>query len=267
MKILKKIKELTEVDANLRVFYVADEENGGFKVRDDEITTTAISVISGQQAALVAARQEAADAKKGTAIDLTPLAEFGNDVASITASVTAKIEELTNAQSQGQKEVAKRIDDIKRQHSEALAAATATKDQEIASQREALHDYMLNTAIMGAANSWPGLNSKLVAPFARGHMAVKEIDGKPRTVIVDTDGQPRYSKNAERAGELMQADELLLEMSEQSDYKQLFPSKQADQGGGSQPRQTSPNGPRRTDKGKSMTSAQKISAGLDNLKK
>jgi len=265
MKIKKTVKLLSEVDANLHPFYEEDAENEGFKLRTDPITATAISVISGQQAALTKARGEATEAKKNGTVDLTALAEFGTDPASIATAVTAKIDELTNAQSQGQKDVAKRIDDIKKQHSEALVAATSSKDEEIASQKAALHDYMLDTSIMGAAGSWQGLNAKLVAPFARQHMAVQEVDGKPRTVILDTDNQPRYSKNTDRAGELMQADELLLEMSEQNDYKQLFPSQQANQGGGSQT-QTTTVGVRRPNATANMTPAQKIAAGLASKK-
>lgn len=261
MKILKQIKELTEVDANLRVFYEPNEAGDGYVIRSDEVTTTAISVISGQQAALTKARNEAAEAKKSGTVDLSALSEFGTDPASIASAVTTKIEELTNAQSEGQRAVAKRIDEIKKQHSEALAAATASKDQEIAATRQTLNNYMLDTSIMGAASSWQGLNAKLVSPFARQHMQVQDIDGKPRAVIVDSDGQPRYSKNPDRAGELMQADELLAEMSEQPDYKQLFPSQQASQGGGATTPKT-PVGVRRTNATDNMNPAQKISAGL-----
>lgn len=259
-KLKKKIQQLSEVDSNMHVFY-EEAEDGGYQLRGDEVTAAAISIISGQQNALAKAREEA----KASSVDLSPLADYGTDPESIAASVAAKIDELSNAASEGQKGVAKRIDEIKKQHSEALAAATAAKDQEIAQQKEALHNYMLDTTIFGAASAWQGLNAKLVAPFARQHMQVQEVDGKPRTVIVDSDGQPRYSKNPERAGELMQADELLHEMSETADYKQLFPSQQRETGGGAITQRT-PAGPRRTNKTDNMSSAQKIAHGLSNRK-
>jgi len=265
MKILKKVNDLNQVDSNLRVFYEPDEENGGFKIKSDEVTTTAISVISGQNAALQAARNEAKAAKEAAAVDLSPLSEFGSDPKSIASAVAAKIEELSNAAGSSQKEIEARISKIKKEHAEALAAATNAKDQEIAEQRKVLHDYMLNTEIMSAASGWPGLNARLVAPFARGQMTVAEIDGQPRVVVVDGDGQPRYSKNPDRAGELMRADELLREMSEQSDFRQLFPSPQAQQGGGAE-RQRTPVGGLRQTNNKNATPAQKIAAGLSSRK-
>ena len=265
MKIKKKVKKLSEVDSNLHPFYEEDAENEGFKLRTDQITATAISVISGQNAALAASRQEAKDAKDAGSVDLSALADYGTDPAGIAAAVTAKIEELSNAASTGQKDVAKRIDDIKKQHSEALVAATAEKDKEIAEQKTTLHNYMLNTAIMTAAGSWQGLNAKLVSPFALQHMQIAEVDGKARTVVVDSDNHPRYSKTPERAGELMQADELLVEMSEQADYKPLFPSQQAVTGGDMQPART-PLGVRRVDATAKMTPAQKIAHGLSKQK-
>jgi hypothetical protein len=263
-KLAKKIKALSDVDNNMQVFYEDDGE-GGYVLKSDAITSAAVAVITGQQNALERARQDAKAAKEAGSVDLTALADYGTDPESIAANVAAKIEELSTAQSQGQREVAKRIHDIKRQHSEALAAATASKDQEIAATKATLNDYMLDTSILGAAGTWQGLNPKLVAPFARGHMQVQEVDGKPRPVVIDSDGQPRYSKNPDRAGELMNAAELLVEMSEQDDYKQLFPSQQASRGGGALEQKT-PIGPRRTDNTKSMSAADKITAGLAERK-
>lgn len=147
-----------------------------------------------------------------------------------------------------------------------MTVATSAKDLEITALGNTLHNYMLDTSILGAAGSWPGLSAKLVQPFVRQHMKVADVEGKPRPVVVDADGQPRYSKMAERAGELMQPDELLLEMSEQADYRQLFPSQQAAQGGGATPPKT-PAGVRRTDKTANMTPAEKITAGLPGNKK
>jgi len=261
MKILKKVNELTEVDANLRVFYEEDTENGGYKLKSDEITATAISVISGLNGALGAARSEAEAAKRNGTVDLSVLADYGTDPQSIADAVNAKIEELSSAATSSQKDIEARISRIKKEHAEALAEATSAKDQEIMRQQQALHNYMLDTAVMSAATSWTGLNAKLVAPFARGQMKVAEIDGQPRVVVVDSDGQPRYSKNPDRAGEMMQADELLKEMSEQPDYRQLFPSQQASTGGGAEQTRT-PVGVRTGVKKENMTSAEKINAGL-----
>jgi len=259
MRIPKKIKSLSEVDTNLQVFYVEDADSGEFTLRDDQITATAISVLSGQQAVIERLRNENKSAKD-SAVDLSALSEFGSDPATIAESVKAKIEELTSKASHGQQEVAARIDTIKKQHAEALAAANSNHETELGKARSELHSYMMDTSVMAAATTWPGLSPKLVAPFVRQQMQVQEIDGKPQVVVVDANGQPRYSKTTERAGELMRPDELLMEMSGQDEYRQLFPSKQASQGGGAHTRQT-PLAPRKGDT-KNMTPADKISAGI-----
>jgi hypothetical protein len=63
----------------------------------------------------------------------------------------------------------------------------------------------------------------------------------------------------------MNPEELLAEMSEAKDYRQLFPSQQAGGGGGAEPRIT-PAGIPHGDKTKNMTPAQKIGHGLKTRK-
>jgi len=261
----RKVDTLDGVPENFRAFYEEAGDDGGFNLRTDAVTTTAVAAISGLNSALTKARADADTAKKNSTVDLSGLATYGTTVEEIVANVNKKVDELTQQKDHSQKSVSDRISQIQKEHTAAIAKLSADKDAELTSKDKTLHNYMLDQSVMQAAGAWPGLNPVLVAPFARERMAVKKIDDQVRVVVLGTDGEARYSKMAERAGELMQPDELLAEMSEQADYKQLFPSKQASTGGGAQPARV-PVGVRRTDATAGMTPAQKISAGLNQKK-
>lgn len=261
----RNVAELSVVPANCHAFYEKSaEDDGGFNLKTDTVTTAAVAVITGQNIALGKVRDEVTAAKAAKETDLTALSVYGTTVAEIAAAVGTKVEELTAAASGKESDVATRIAAVKKEHGEAVAALTATKDKEISTKQTQLETYMLDSAIMHAGAGWTGLNTKLISPFARDHMKVADVDGKPRVVVVGTDGETRYSTSPERAGELMNSEELLVEMSEAKDYRQLFPSQQANEGGGAQ-NSNSP-GVRRGDKTKNMTSAEKIGHGLKTRK-
>ena len=262
----RTVENLEGVPANCHAFYEkAEGEDGGYNLRTDAQTTAAVAVITGQNKALGAVRQEVTDAKKANSTDLSALSGYGDTIEAIATGVTAKIEELTAAASGKESDIAQRIAGIKKEHGEAVAALTATKDKEISTKQGQLEAYMLDSSIMHAGAGWIGLNTKLISPFAHKQMKVADVDGKPRVVVVGADGEARYSTSPERAGELMNPDELLVEMSEDKGYRQLFPSTQASEGGGAQQRNTA-TGVRRSDKTKNMTSAQKIGHGLKTKK-
>lgn len=264
----RNVDALDKVPANCQAFYEkADEDDGGFNLRTDTVTTAAVAVITGQNKALVAVRQEVTDAKKATKTDLSALSTYGDTIEAIATSVTTKIEELTAAASGKESDVAQRIAVIKKEHGEAVAALTTTKDKEITTKQGQLEAYMLDSSIMHAGSGWAGLNTKLISPFARQQMKVADVDGTPKVVVIGADGEARYSTSPERAGELMNSEELLVEMSEAKDYRQLFPSQQALEGGGAQQRNTPAGLLNRGDKTKNMNPAQKIGHGLKTRKK
>ena len=263
----RNVAEISVVPANCQAFYEkSNEEDGGFNLRTDTVTTAAIAVITGQNKALGKVRDEVTAAKAAKETDLTPLSAYGTTVAEIAAAVGTRVEELTAAASGKESDVATRIAAVKKEHGEAVAALTATKDKEISTKQSQLESYMLDSSIMHAGANWQGLNTTLISPFARKQMKVADVDGKPRVIVIGADGEARYSTSPERAGELMNPDELLVEMSEDKQYRQLFPSQQAGEGGGAQQRIT-PTGVRHGDKTKNMTPAEKIGHGLKNAKK
>jgi len=266
----RTVEELTVVPENCRAFYEKIEPDGDdgavtYNLRGDAQTIAAVAVITGQNKALVAVRQEVKDAKDSKAVDLTGLSDYGQTIDEIVAGVNTKVEELTANASGNESDIAIRVAAVKKDHSEAMAALTATKDGEIATRQGQLENYMIETSIMHAGAGWQGLNPKLVSPFARQQMKVLLVDEKPSVVVVDAAGEARYSTSPERAGELMNTDELFEEMSKDKALRQIFPSDQAAQGGGAAP--SGPASVRRGDKTKNMNAAQKISEGLKSQRK
>ncbi len=261
------VKDLSVVPDNCHAFYVEAEGDDaeGFTLRTDKVTTAAVAVITGQNKALVAVRQEVKEAKDAGKVDLTALSDYGQTIDEIVSGVAIKVEELTANASGKESDIAARIATVKKEHSEAIAALTTTKDGEIAIRQSKLENYMLDTEIMSAGANWQGLKPKLVKPFAREQMTVAEVDGKPHVVVVDSEGKARYSTSPDRAGELMNTDELFIEMSENKTLRGIFPSEQAAQGGGAAA--SGPMAVRRGDATKNMNSAQKITEGLKGVQR
>lgn len=263
----RTVEDLSTVPPNCQAFYEKTEGEGDkveFTLRTDAQTNAAVAVITGQNKALGKVRDEVTAAKAAKGVDLTPLEAYGKTVAEIATGVATKVEELTANASGKESDIAARIAGVKKEHGEAIAALTATKDKEIAGTKEKLNAYMLDTEVMNAGAGWQGLNPKLVKPFAKKQMQIKEVEGVPQVVIVDAAGEARYSTSPDRAGLLMNTTELLEEMSEDKSLRQLFPSTQAAVGGGAQ---QSASGIRRGKETANMTSAEKIGAGLKNRKK
>lgn len=263
----RTVKDLKDVPDNCHAFYVEAEGDDaeGFTLRTDKVTTAAVAVIMGQNNALVAVRQEVKDAKEAGKVDLTPLSDYGQTIDEIVSGVAIKVEELTANASGKESDIAARIATVKKEHSEAIAALTTTKDGEIATRQAKLENYMLDSEIVSACGNWRDLKPKLVKPFAREQMAVAEVEGVPHVVVVDSEGKARYSTSPERAGELMNTDELFDEMSENKTLRGIFPSEQAQQGGGAQP--SGPLSVRKGDAVKNMNPAQKITEGLKAVPK
>ena len=263
----RNVADLSTVPANCQAFYEkAENEDDGFNLKTDTVTTAAVAVITGQNKALKAVRQEVTDAKAAKATDLTALSAYGTTVAEIATAVGTKVEELTAQASGNESDIATRIASVKKEHGEATAALTASKDKEIAASKEKLDGYMLNTEITNAGAGWQNLNTTLVTPFAKKQMRITDVEGEATVVIVDNAGEARYSTSPDRAGLLMNTEELLAEMSEDKALRQLFPSSMAANGGGAHETATPP-GVRRGDPTKNMTPGEKIAHGIKNAKK
>ena len=259
----RNVTDLSTVPESCKAFYEkADGDDGGFNLRADAQTTAAVAVITGQNKALVAVRQEVNDAKATKTVDLSALSSYGTTVDEIAAAMTTKVEELTANASDKNVDVAKQIAAVKKEHGESTAAAKIVTDQLLATKQGQLESYMLDTAITNAGAGFQNLNTTLISPFARKSMAIHDVDGSPQVVILGPDKEPRYSTSPERAGLLMNADELLAEMSEDKTYAPIFPSTQAATGGGAQ----TTNTPGRKVDTATMSPSEKIASCLPGAK-
>ena len=253
----KTVANLDKVPDNIKPFYEkedAEAEDSQFVLKqNDPVVAAAVGIITSQQAIVVKERRN-----KGTAVDLTPLAAYGSTVEEIVAGVDKEKATLTTQIADGGASVAKQIEDMKREMHTAHGAVVETKDKEIVNLTGQLDEHMLDTEITAASLNFPGLNPKLIAPFARQRMSidVNEESGKRRVVVLDAGGEVKFSMD--RPGEKASATELLEEMSKNASYQQLFPAKNK-QGSDLHPNNHSSN---RTDKGGPKTAAEKISAGV-----
>lgn len=265
----RKVDDINKVPENLRVFY--EEVDDGHVLKSTPEVTAAVSVITGQDNALRAVRKEADEAKKNSGADLTELSEYGTTVGDIKAAVDKKIAELTEA-TKGTEALRTQIETVRREAKEANTAALAKKDEEIAAANSQLNEYIVTTEIQAAASKIQGLNAKLVAPFVRSQLGFEiedAADGSKvkRLVVKDGQGQVRYSRNSETAGERMSVSELLGEMAADEEYAGLFPSKAKTGSGVQNAGPVQPGLSRRPDKVAEMSSHDKIAEGLRQRQK
>lgn len=223
----KEVNDLNVVPENIRPFYEkADpetEESPYVLRQNDPVVASAVALATGLHASLQKERNEHKITKTNAkTVDLTPLADYGTDPASIHEGFNKRVGQL-EAQIKDGGAVKAQITEMKQEMTQAHQAALQTEQKRVSDLTSQLDTYMINTEIATAAVNY-GLNPKLIAPFAREHM---KVDVNPETgqrsvVVLDKSGSTQYSM--EYPGELATVDELLQDMSKKQDYKQLFPS-------------------------------------------
>lgn len=255
----QEVTDLNTVPENLRSCYTKKDDkddNSPFVIRTDDPAIAGL-VAYGTAAATNLQKERK---NKPKAIDLAPLADYGDTPEAILEGFNKKVTAL-EAQVKDSGAVKSQIEEMKREMTQAHAAALGKKDETIWSLTEQLDDYMMDTEIAAACSlpQFKGLNPKLIAPFAKKKMNIDvDTETQKRTLVVlDNDGNTRYSMD--RPGEKANVVELLTTMSKDETYMQLFPS-DARTGGGEHPNSVVPNN--RSKKTEGMTPAQKISAGL-----
>lgn len=260
----KTVEDIGVVPDNIKPFYQEQIEGEGNdrKVvgyalkQNDPVVAAAVAIVTGQEAAL---RKERAHKPK--AVDLSALGEFGQDPESIARGFQTKIKELEGQIKNGAS-VKEQIEVMKREMTAAHGQTLQEKDKMIRGLTHQLDEFMLQTEIDAAASHFPGLNPKLIAPFAKQYMKVvaDEESGMRQVVVLNQDGTEKYSM--ERPGERANGLELLTDMRKDAQYLQLFPANDRSGGG------ANPNNSRRAPASaakKNLSPQGKISAGLDKL--
>lgn len=244
----QEVETIDAVPEQFRGLYV--EADGKFKLND---TYKGVAeAVTGLNRSLKASRAEA-KALKGSKVDLSPLAEFGEDPASIAEAVKNKLSELEGQLAQGDK-AKLNLDKVKQD----LAQAHAKDLEKVNKRAEALQSQLYGLLVENAATTaiaeLKGI-PELLMPFVKTQVNVVEEDGEFRVYVVDPQGDRRYSGVT---GQPMSIKELVAEMKANEKFGRLFES-EAPQGGG-----TPPGGARRPSQQPAgeRSSVDKIAAGL-----
>lgn len=192
---------------------------------------------------------------KTKVVDLSPLAEFGSDPASIKAGLQAKLDELKEQYATGKTaDVAKQIDSVKTALAEAHKKEIDKRDQRNTGLQTQLYGLLVENAAVSAIAELKGV-PELLMPFISSQVKVVEEDGKLHPRVLDAAGEVRFGAT----GSPMTIKELVMEMKANAKYGRLFESES--NSGGGMPTRGGNLPPRPT--GQVLTATQKISAGLN----
>lgn len=208
-----------------------------------------VEAITGLNKALKAARAEG----KAKAVDLSPLAEFGDTPEKIKEAFSGKLKTLEDQLASGGKI---NVEKIKQEFTQAHAAELAKRDTRNQALQSQLYGLLVdNSATMAIAEA-RGV-PELLLPFLRNQVKVVEEDGKFHVFVVDPSGDRRFSGVT---GQPMSIKELVAEMKADKKYGRLFES-EALSGGGKDPASSTRPLQRQAEP---RTPVSKIAAGLRN---
>jgi hypothetical protein len=245
----------TVVPADFQGLYV--ERDGKWALRTDDPTVgSAVTAIAGLNKSNRAMRAER-DALKARVPDLSKLAEYGSDPDSILAGIEKKLDEVkaTHSTKTGQeleRQVAKIREDLGTAHRTELEKHVA-RINGLTSQ---LHNLLVTSDAMSALAEAGAVDPELVMPFIHSQVKVSEADGKFDVVVLQKNGDPRYSGATAKP---MTIRELVGEMKADERYGQLFKSDAPRGGGANPPRRQGTGG----DPAAPRTSLEKIQRGLE----
>lgn len=166
---------------------------------------------------------------KDKAVDLSALAEYGDNPTAIAEAVKTAIEAAGANKNQ---DVTKAVEAAK----QALAAANGKelekRDQRNQALQTQLYGLMVENAATAAVAELKGI-PELLMPFIKTQVKVAEEDGQFKVQVIDSAGEVRYGST----GSPMTIKELVTEMKAQEKYGRLFESEQQPGrgGGGFQP--------------------------------
>lgn len=247
----KPVTDINTVPAEFRPLYSAEPsgDDNVHALRED--AQGVVKAITGLNTALKAAR---ADAKNKKTVDLSPLADFGEDPETILQAVNAKLEEASTA---GNKDAKRQLEKLKADMQTQQTKELENRDKRITGLTGQLYNHLVKSAATTAIAAAKG-TPDLLLPFVEQQVKVVEADGNFNVVVVDKDGDVRHNV----AGSPMSINELVTEMKGNEKYGRLFDS-EAPNGGGTPPAGGKPVGGTKQVGDKS--SLQKISGALSKM--
>lgn len=246
------VEDINKVPEDFRGLYKEGSDGKYTLNTEDAGVKSAVSAITRLNKSLAAARAEA-KAKGEAKPDLSALSEFGETPEDVAKNVQAKIAELTDQLTKGDKNkinVDKIKEDLAKEHAKQTQALTS-KNEALTSQ---LHTLLVENAAVAEITAAKGVPD-LLMPFVKSQIKVIEADGKLIPRVVDAQGDIRYSGVT---GEPMSIKELVADMKGQEKYGRLFESEQKS-GAGTRPGAVTQQ-PRK--EAGERSSVEKIAAGL-----
>lgn len=98
------------------------------------------------------------------------------------------------------------------------------RDELNAGLRTQLEESLVDGELTRAIATYPGARPKLLMPAARAKVALREIGGKLRSVVLDEKGEARLKPGAKSADEYMAPADLIAEMRNDKEYAGAFPA-------------------------------------------
>lgn len=252
----QEVQSLDSVPEQFRSLY-GEKEGGGFTLKTgNPAVKGAIEAILGLDKALKATRTERDTASK-RAVDLTPLAEYGDSVEVIAATVQAKLAEASEQLAKGAKI---NPDKIREEVAATFKKDIDSRDARVTALTSQLTTIMVDNAITASAiEKDVNADAELIPPFIRPHVKMVEKDGKMFAAVVDKDGEVRYSG---LTGLPMTIKELMLEMKAAGKHAKLFNSEAGNGAGTQQEQRRTPAQFQQQQRTEQLSSVQKISSGL-----
>lgn len=87
-----------------------------------------------------------------------------------------------------------------------------------------LEESLVDGELTRAISTHPGARHKLLMPAAKQKVALREIGGRLRSVVLDDKGEPRLKPGAKAADEYMEPADLIAEMRNDKEYAGAFPA-------------------------------------------
>jgi len=244
----------SKIPEEFKSFY-AKNDDGTFNFKgDDPVVSTAVSALTGMNSALVKERAITADLKKNR-IDLSVLSEYGSDVQSIAEGIQTRMDAMKN---DGGQEAAKKMENMKTAMAQEFNAKLNASDKRNEALQSQLYDQLVTTKAVSAISEHKG-NAKLLMPFVKQQVQVKEVDGTMVETVVDDNGAPRFNGT----GLPMTVSELVKDMKASDDYAPCFAS-ESRKGGGTPPENSGKRAPVAT-AGEERSSVDKIADGLNAM--
>jgi hypothetical protein len=245
------VTDLETVDENLRPFYVKNEEDDTYTIKEDlQGLAKAWDGMANTNATI---RKENKTLSTGK-IDLSGLSDYGTTPAEILETFNNRKKELSDALDKKADHVnpEKIRVEMKKAHGVELDAAHKQRD----SYKDQLYDTLVTNEAMKAISEHKG-NAKLLLKFVTEQVMMKDVDGKLEPWVIDEDGDRKMGG----AGSYMTVPELVKNMKGNKDFAALFDADVKEGSGPPNNRSSSGGPPAKPGK---ITPAERLQKALDN---